>query len=163
MTTLTQEEAHRLFEYKDGKLFYKKCPRGSGKFKTNPEAGANSGHGYKKLSLNGKFYYTHQIIFLMQHGYIPKLVDHIDGNSENNAIENLRESNKSLNACNAKLQSNNTSGTKGVTWSKKIGQWTSRVQINKKVIHLGTFNDLELASLVADEARLLYHGKHARI
>ena len=66
--TLTQDEAHKLFEYRDGKLFYKKCPRGSGKFKTDPEAGANSGHGYKKLSLNGKFYYTHQIIFLMQHG-----------------------------------------------------------------------------------------------
>jgi hypothetical protein len=161
--TLTQEEAHRLFEYKDGLLFYKKCPRGSGKFKTDPEAGTKSGHGYKKIRLNNKFYYTHQIIFLMQHGYIPKLIDHIDGNSENNAIDNLRESNKSLNACNAKLQSNNTSGTKGVVWGKRENKWIARVQINKKVIHLGTFKDLDLASLVADEARLLYHGKHARI
>lgn len=163
MTVLTQEEAHRLFEYRDGVLLYKKCPRGSGKFKHNPEAGTKSGHGYKKTRVNNKVYYIHQLVFLMHYGYIPKLIDHIDGNTENNVIENLRESNKSLNACNSKLPAHNTSGTKGVSWAKREKRWIAKVQINKKVIHLGSFEDLELASLVADEARLLYHGKHARI
>ena len=161
--TLTQEEAHRLFEYRDGVLHWKQCPKGSRKFKTNSEAGANTGHGYKKLSLNNKFYYTHQIIFLMQYGYVPKLIDHIDGNSENNKIENLRASNKSLNACNSKTPSHNTSGHKGVIWLKREKKWLTKVQINKKVMHLGTFTDIELACLVADEARILYHGTHARI
>jgi len=161
--TLTQEEAHRLFEYKDGVLLWKEHPRASRKPKDNMEAGTSSGHGYRKIRRGNKTYYTHQLIFLMQHGYIPKVVDHIDGNTENNQIENLRESSKSLNACNSKLPSNNTSGTKGVVWGKRENKWIARVQINKKVIHLGIFHDLELASLVADEARLLYHGKHARI
>jgi len=163
MTTLTQEEAHRLFEYKDGVLLWKERPRASRKPKGDMEAGTKSGHGYRKIRFGVKTYYTHQIIFLMQHGYIPKLIDHIDGNSENNAIDNLRESDKSKNACNSKLPSHNTSGTKGVFWAKRENKWIARVQINKKIIHLGTFKDLDLASLVADEARLLYHGKHARI
>jgi len=99
----------------------------------------------------------------MQYGYVPKLIDHIDGNSENNKIENLRESNKSLNACNSKTPSHNTSGHKGVIWLKREKKWLAKVQINKKVMHLGTFTDIELACLVADEARILYHGTHARI
>ena len=161
--TLTQEEAHRLFEYRDGALYWKERPNASRKLMGNMEAGTASGHGYRKIRRGKKTYYTHQLIFLMQHGYIPKVVDHIDGNTENNQIENLRASSKSLNACNSKLPSNNTSGTKGVIWGKRENKWIARVQINKKVIHLGIFLDLELASLVADEARLLYHGKHARI
>jgi hypothetical protein len=160
---ITQEQAHSLFEYKDGVLYWKIRPKNSRSAKKNMEAGSKSGHGYKKVTTNGKAFYTHQIIFLMQHGYIPKLIDHIDGNPNNNKIDNLRESNKSLNACNAKTPVNNTSGHKGVTWCKKTNKWIARLQFEKKHIHLGSFNDLELASLVADEGRILYHGKHARI
>ena len=163
MTVLTQEEAHCLFEYKDGILFWKERPKFSRKPKNDMEAGTVSGHGYKKIRFKNKTYYTHQMIFLMQHGYIPKVVDHIDGNTANNKIENLRESSKSFNACNSKISSRNTSGHKGVIWLKREKKWVARVQINKKVIHLGTFVDKELACLVADEGRILYHGEHARI
>jgi hypothetical protein len=163
MTVLTQEEAHSLFEYKDGLLFWKERPKFSRKQKGDMEAGTDSGHGYKKVKIKNKTYYTHQLIFLMQHGYIPKVVDHIDGNTYNNMIENLRESNKSLNACNAKIPAHNTSGHKGVMWLKREKKWCARVQINKKVIHLGTFADKELACLVADEGRILYHGAHAKV
>lgn len=160
---LTQEQAHNLFEYKEGMLYWRIKPKNSRSAKGNMEAGSQSGNGYKKVTVNKKAFYTHQIIFLMQHGYIPKLIDHVDGNSKNNNIDNLRESNKSLNACNAKTPVTNTSGHKGVIWSKREKKWIARVQINKKQIHLGSFNNLELASLVADKGRNFYHGKHARI
>jgi hypothetical protein len=161
--SLTQEEAHRLFEYRDGSLFWRERPKTSCKPKEDAEAGTASGHGYRKIRRGKKTYYVHQLIFLMQHGYIPEVVDHIDGNKSNNYVENLRASSKSLNACNSKLPSHNTSGTKGVIWLKRECKWVARVQINKKVIHLGTFDDIELASLVSDEARRLYHGEHAKI
>jgi HNH endonuclease len=161
--TLTQEEAHRLFEYKDGVLYWRERPKFSRKPKGDMEAGTVSGHGYKKIGIKQKRVYVHQVIFLMQHGFIPEVVDHIDGNTNNNKIENLRASNKSLNACNSKLPSNNTSGTKGVVWLKRECKWVARVQFNKKVIYLGTFSNIELASLVAEEARILYHGKYAKI
>lgn len=163
MSSLTQEEAHLLFEYRDGILFWKERPRCSRKTNGDFEAGTVTTGGYKKITVRKKKYYVHQIVFLMMRGYIHALIDHIDGNTSNNKVENLRASDKSKNACNSKLPSHNTSGTKGVSWLKRECKWVARVQINKKVIHLGTFADLELASLVADEARRLYHGDHAKI
>jgi hypothetical protein len=160
---LTQEEAHRLFEYRDGVLYWKERPINSRKPKGDMEAGAKSGHGYKKITVNQKAYYAHQLIFLMQHGYIPKLVDHIDGNTDNNTVTNLRASNKSLNGCNAKMTVRNTSGHRGVFWHKKTNKWVARIQFQKRPIYIGVFDDFELACLVADEARILYHGEHARI
>jgi hypothetical protein len=163
MTTLTQEEAHRLFEYRDGVLYWKERPKCSRKPKGNMEAGTVSGHGYKKLKVKKKFFYVHQVIFLLQHGFIPELIDHIDGNTNNNKIENLRASNKSLNACNSKPRVDNTSGHKGVTWGKVCKKWKARVNVNGRGIHLGVFEDFELACFVADEARRLFHGSHARL
>lgn len=161
--TLTQDKAHQLFEYRDELLFWKERPKNSRKLKGDMEAGTVSGHGYKKIVVNQKKYYVHQVIFLMQHGYIPKLIDHIDGNTNNNKIENLRASNKSLNACNSKSRLNNTSGHKGVVWSKACQKWMARIQFQNKTKHLGVFEDFEFACLVADEARTLYHGEHAKI
>lgn len=162
MTTLTQEEAHRLFEYRDGVLFWRERPKFSRKAKGDMEAGAPSGHGYKKVTVNQKQFYVHQLVFLMHNGYIPEVVDHIDGKTDNNQIYNLRASNKSLNACNSKLNSKNTSGHKGVIWSKLSQKWMSRIQVNQRSKHLGVFEDFELACFVADEARRLYHGAHAK-
>jgi hypothetical protein len=80
-----------------------------------------------------------------------------------NKIENLRASSKSLNACNSKLRNDNSSGHKGVVWSKACNKWSARIQFQKRSIHFGVFEDFEFACLVADEARSLYHGSHARI
>jgi hypothetical protein len=161
--SLTQEEAHRLFEYKDGVLFWKDRPKHSRKSKDDMTAGTVTTGGYYKITIKQKKFYVHQIVFLMQHGYIPKLVDHIDGNPSNNRIENLRESCKSLNACNSKISSDNTSGHRGVVWHKTSKKWMCQIVANKKTIYLGLHKDFDLACLIADEARILYHGNHARI
>jgi len=63
------------------------------------------------------------LIFLYHHGYLPKFVDHIDGNKKNNRIENLREATKSQNAMNQKVSTRNTSGIKGVMWHKRDKKW----------------------------------------
>jgi hypothetical protein len=162
MSTLTQEEAHRLFKYRDGVLYWKERPKFSRKPKGDMEAGTNNGCSYKKVCVAQKKYYTHQVIFLMHHGYMPEVVDHIDGNIKNNKIDNLRASNKSLNACNSKTRKDNTSGHRGVVWSKACQKWSARIQVQNRGIHLGVYEDFELACLVADEARALYHGEHAK-
>ena len=140
----------------------KERPRCSRKPKGDVSAGTVTTGGYLKVVVSQKKYYAHQLVFLMQHGYIPELIDHIDGNTANNKIDNLRESSKSLNACNSKLRNSSKSGHKGVTWHKVCKKWAVRVQRNKKGIHLGVFEDFDLACLVADEARILYHGNHAK-
>jgi hypothetical protein len=161
--TLTQDEAHRLFEYRNGLLFWKVRPKHSRKPKGDMEAGTVTTNGYKKIVVGQKKYYVHQIVFLMQHGFVPEIIDHIDGKTDNNNIDNLRESSKQKNACNSKIAVTNTSGHKGVVWVKHCKKWEARLQLNKKSMYFGVYEDLELACLVADEARRIYHGNHARI
>ena len=163
MRNATQEEVLRLFEYRDGVLYWKERPRCSRKPPGDISAGFESTQGYKKVKVNKETYYVHQIVFLMHHGYIPEVVDHIDRNTSNNRIENLRASNKSLNACNSKLRADNSSGHRGVTWNKVSTKWQVQLQFKNRCKHFGLFDDFELACLVADESRRLYHGEHATI
>lgn len=160
--TLTQEEAHRLFEYKDGTLYWREKPRCSRKSDNSLEAGTTTTGGYKKIGIRQKKYYVHQLVFLMQHGYLPATIDHIDGDATNNRVDNLRPSDKSKNACNSKTRSDNSSGCRGVAWHKKAGKWMVQVVYNKKPKYLGLYDNFEFACLVADEARDLYHGEHAK-
>ena len=48
--------------------------------------------GYRQVSIKGKNYALHRIVFYMFHRRDPgkKVIDHIDGNKSNNAILNLR-------------------------------------------------------------------------
>lgn len=156
---MTQEEALNLFEYKDGCLFWK-VDVGS-RIKKGTKAGRKERRGYFVVGFNYKLYLAHRIIYLMHYGYFPKCVDHIDGNKSNNSIQNLREASLSQNHMNSKLQKNNISGVKGVCWDKSATKWRVRIQTNNKNKYLGLYEDLELAELVAQEARDLYHGKFA--
>tara|TARA_R110002126_G_scaffold66552_5_gene169168 strand:- start:74 stop:571 length:498 start_codon:yes stop_codon:yes gene_type:complete len=161
MTTLTQEEAHRLFEYKDGELFWKVKPAQCKKI-GDIVGGSN---GIKQPYLRGRYkdnrFMVHQVVFLMHHGFIPECVDHIDGNVQNNRIENLRQATKAQNAYNQKLHTNNKSGHRCVSWHKSHQIWVVRLCINKKNVLTKYFKDFELACLVADEARDIYHGNYA--
>jgi hypothetical protein len=156
MSELTLPYLHSLFEYRDGKLFWKK-DRARGKVKSGAEAGCLTSSGYHRLMLDYKEYPTHRIIFMMHHGYIPKVIDHIDGNTKNNKIENLRESCSQTNQYNRKLGKNNTSGCKNVSFNKRNNLWQIHIRCNKKV-HSWYVESLELAELVAYEARVKFHG-----
>ena len=46
--------------------------------------------------------------------------------------------------------------------NKGRAKWRVHIRYKGKKLHLGTFNDLELAELVATEARELLHGDFAR-
>jgi hypothetical protein len=153
---IDQVIAHHLFEYKDGDLYWKNAQRPSFNGK---KAGYDNGSGYKKVSIDGKQYYSHRIIYLMQHGVMPKLVDHIDGNPSNNAIENLRPANTSQNMMNSLKKQNNTSGYRNVFPNKERDTWVVYITINKKTKFFGSYEDVELAGLVAEEARRKYHGE----
>ena len=72
----------------------------------------------------------------MFNDYIPNIVDHIDGNSSNNCIENLRDANKAQNGWNSKLNKNNSSGIRGVSWNKQTKKW---IPIKKKFASRSNF------------------------
>ena len=157
---LTKEILNFLFDYKDSELYWKfslscKSPKGN-------IAGSIKHDGYRRIGLDKKVYLAHRLIFMMHHGFLPEVVDHIDGNKLNNRIENLREATKSQNCQNQKTPINNTSSYKNVRWSKSKAKWCVNLRVKTKDIHIGYYKDIELADLVAQEARDKYHKEFAR-
>lgn len=118
------------------------------------------------VSYNGKRYYLkcHRIIFLLHKGYLTKgkCIDHIDNNSSNNNIDNLRESLPSQNARNSKLSKINTSGYKGVYWHKSTSKWRVMIMVNGKLHSFGLYVNKEDAIKVAIVARKKLHGDFGR-
>ena len=90
-------------------------------------------------------------------------VDHIDGNKLNNQKSNLRLANKSQNAANSKIPSNNKSGFKGVYFEKYTKKWRAEIAVNGIKNKLGRFARIEDAASVYKNAALKYFGEYARI
>jgi len=157
---ITREKIIQLFDYKDGNLYWKKST--NNRVENGQIAGCILPLGYKTIGIDGKNYLMHRLIFLMFYGYMPKKIDHIDGNPTNNKLENLREANDAENSYNAKLRKDNTSGCKGVIWHKWAKKWRVIVKAKRKVIYSGYFDNLELADFVAQEARHKFHGDFAK-
>lgn len=134
-----------------------------GTAKAGDVVGAYSKQPYLEVHLDGKKYLGHRLIWLYVFGYLPdKLIDHEDGNSRNNKFTNLREASTSQNALNKKLNANNTSGVKGVSFRKDRKKYAVTFIVDGKSKSFGHYEDLELAELVANEARNKYHGQYAR-
>jgi hypothetical protein len=158
---VTQENIKHLFDYSDGKLFWRSKPSKTSPIKLGSEAGTVMNDGYKRTHIYKQYYAIHRLIFLMHKGYLPKYIDHIDGNRLNNCIENLREATASQNGQNKKLPKNNTSGVKGVYFSK-WNKWVAQLKIDNKVTYLGSFDDIRLAENAVKEARSKNHGMFAK-
>jgi hypothetical protein len=156
---ITQEYLHELFNYQDGDLIRKKFT--SNRVKIGDKAGSLNVYGYKQTHINGKIYLNHRLIFMYVYGYMPNLIDHINGNKSDNRIENLRECNKSQNAMNAKLKNSNTSGYKNVYWNKLRNSYEVKLNFNNQTKHLGYYKQLANAINVAQEARNIYHKNFA--
>ena len=117
---LTKEYLQSIFDYKDGRLFWK--VKKAQRLNVGDEAGCLDKR-YLTTGLNGKVYRNHRLIFLMHHGYLPKEIDHKDNDQLNNRIENLRPATRSQNCSNTGIGKKNTSGVKGVSWSKRNNKW----------------------------------------
>jgi len=127
---LTQDYLKFIFDYKDGHLYWKN-PK-SNRVKIGDKAGNKNINGYFSTKINSKLYKNHRLIFLMHHGYLPKMIDHIDGNPLNNCIENLREATSFENSYNRKTKITNKLNVKNVYWNKEFKKYAVAITFNKK-------------------------------
>lgn len=128
---------------------YPKCDRG--------------GKIYTYIGIDGKYYYAHRLAWLYIYGEWPKdQLDHIDQDSLNNRLSNLRDVTHSENHKNQKIPKNNSSGVLGVTFHNKAQKWVASIQVNSKSIHLGVFDLKDDAITARKNADVKYnfHPNH---
>jgi HNH endonuclease len=131
-----------------GKLFWIERPRslfqGDGAFKmwnsrfANKEAFGTDGHGALHGRVCGKTYSAHKVAWALHYGEWPtRHISHIDGNRENNKIENLKQ----------------LAGLKGTSRDDK---WRAYIRDGKVNRHLGYHDTQEQAhaAYLAAEAKL---------
>jgi len=151
---IDQDYVLSAFDYQDGQLI-RKIGRIN---EIGSIAGCvHKGTGYVHIKIKAKAFKAHRLIFLYHYGYFPEFVDHIDGNKQNNRIENLREASKQENCQNQKVRWTNSSGVKGVSWHKVNKKWKVALCKNYRSYYFGTYEDKELAELVSMEATDLLH------
>ena len=86
---------------------------------------------------------------------------HADGSHYQDRLENLRICNRSENNRNHRLSSRNTSGLKGVCWSKKSSKWLAQITVSGKLQYLGYFATPEAAAQAYDAAAIQHFGEFA--
>lgn len=158
-------EFKRLFEYRDGVLYWK--VRASNCIKVGSAAGGISGCGYLQVRICGKNFYVHRIIWEMHCGPIIKdmQIDHINQVRTDNRIENLRLVSREDNSRNRTRQGNNNSGTTGIYWYKGTGKWRAGIKVDGKYKSLGYFSDFEAAVAARKAAETVYgfHENHGSV
>jgi hypothetical protein len=180
---ITPELCRQLLRYEPetGKLFWKPRPRemfdsdrifrswntkwaGAEAFVTIRKSGKSD---YQSLtsSIFNKPHKAHRVAWAIHYGKWPEHeIDHINGDTLDNRICNLRSVSRRENMMNASLPSDNKSGRIGVCFNKKTGKWLATIKVNRRQKYLGDFALIEdaIAAREAAERELGYHENHGR-
>ena len=149
------------YDAETGKIFWK---LNKGASKAGNEAGCED-RFYHRMTINRKIYHAHRIAWLLTYGSWPEdEIDHINGNTKDNRLENLRDVSHRENLRNKKIYKNNTSGTLGVSFDKSKQGYQASIMINGKTKNLGVFKNKEEAIAARAVANIKYnfHENHGR-
>ena len=153
----------RRIKYEDNELWYLYSHNSRGalknprwiKFKQNDTI--TRGQCYKRITIKNKDYRVHRVIYKIHNpewdiedSSTSNQIDHIDINSLNNNIENLRVATHQQNMCNRNF--------KGYSFDKSRNKWRVRIKINGKPINGGYFNTEEEAIKKRAELKNQYHN-----
>ena len=90
---------------------------------------SRNGHGYLQVSLLGRKLQVHRVLWELRNGPISDgyYIDHVDGDRLNNTPQNLRLATAAQNLHNSRRTSRNTSGVKGLSYSRTRGVWVGAI------------------------------------
>lgn len=149
------------YNHETGKLTWK-VSRGSKS--AGSEAGTTHKRGYIRIRIFGRYYMAHVIAWAMYHGRWPTgMIDHRNGITGQNDIENLREASRQQNAHNSKPRSDSALGIKGVQLPKGAKSYRAVItNLKGKKIRIGGFKTAGLAKEFRDLLAEMMHGEYAR-
>lgn len=117
---------------------------------------ATTGYAYRRQHLPSsrkhqkcRKVYMHRLINQTPEGM---LTDHINRDRLDNQRSNLRTVTKSQSQFNRNKPTNNSSGYKGISWSKRDKIWVVNLQLNRVRVFRGYFKDLDKAIKARQEA-----------
>ena len=133
----------------EGGEIYSFIKRGTSKvYKWHLLKGCVNKTGYRQTTINKKKYQYHRVIYKLHNhdwditNFSPNnYIDHIDRDTSNNNINNLRVV--------SQQQNNFNKNCKGYSWVKDRNKWRAHIRINGEKICLGLF-------VVEQEARDCY-------
>lgn len=108
-------------------------------------------------------YYVHHIVWFLETGAWPEgMLDHKNGDPDDNRIGNLRACTYGQNCMNAKMFAHNTSGVKGVSFRPKQGKYYAYIKRDQLMRSLGLFDTLEEAAAARAKAEKELFGEFRR-
>ena len=127
------------------------------------EAGYSRKDGYLVISFKGKIWYAHRLAWLIMTGEMPESeIDHEDTNPKNCKWKNLRIATPIQNNANKGKNKNNTSGFKGVFFSKEKNKWMGQLKHNGKSYWCGYHDSPEAAHSAYVKKSNELNGEFAR-
>jgi hypothetical protein len=127
--------------------------------------GKPQGYGY--FWMDGGMHLAHRVAYVLSVGPVPEgmELDHICRNRACVRPAHLRVATKKQNMENRGLDKNNTSGVRGVSWSKQMSRWRGHVTHENRYIHVGYFTDLRKAeaAVVAKRLAIFTHNERDQI
>jgi len=125
----------------------------------------NSGRWVVKFK--SKLYLAYRIVFYLKNRKDPGglQIDHINGDSSNNHVRNLRLATPQQN-CAARIKTRKKNGQKpskyrGVKWDSARKKWKAYITYKLKRIELGRFETEEEAAMAYDKASKKLNGEFA--
>ena len=113
-------------------------------------SGVSAGFLHKKLNrhvvkVDGRGHLRSRLIWILANGSIPEgfEVDHVDRDTTNDRISNLRLATRQQNMMNRSVAVNNKSGVPGVYWNKTRNKWIADIKLNGKHRYLGSFANFD--------------------
>lgn len=96
-----------------------------------------NGRGYSTFWFQKRNVKVHRAAFLLYHGFLPPVIDHVNGDPADNRIVNIRAATMRQNQYNKRSSNTSSSQYKGVSWVKTNQRWLAQIQDKGKVTFLG--------------------------
>lgn len=148
-----------LFNYDaESGLLTTKTESQKGRWKAGRAVGAENGKGYLVTRVGRHLLFVHRIAWAIVHGTTPDFIDHVNGDSKDNRLSNLRAATQAINMQNIKGPlRNNKCGLLGVLYSHQKGKWQSKIAVDGRQKHLGFFDSPREAHEAYIEAKRRLH------